>query len=163
MKLIIISAFSTNGTIGKDNALPWKLREDLRMFKTVTEGCAVIMGRKTYESIGKPLPKRKNIVITNGDIDLPEGVIKASSPEHAIELAERMEFERVFVAGGSKVYESFLPLATHMYITHVHADVEGDTVFPAYNKAEWIPYLNREFKKDANNEHDFTFTSYLRK
>lgn len=135
MKLSIIVAVARNGVIGRGNALPWHLPADLKHFKTVTMGKPVIMGRKTYESIGRPLPGRRNLVVTrNAGFSAP-GCEVLSSLDAA--LAECVTSEEVFVIGGAQLYADALAKADRLYVTRVVADIEGDTFFPPFDAAQW--------------------------
>ncbi len=129
-RLAIIAAVARNGVIGRDGDLPWRLPEDLRHFKRTTKGHAVIMGRKTWESIGRPLPGRTNIVVTRQSDYAASGCSVVPSLEAALELAWRSD-EQPFVIGGAGLYAAALPLATKLFLTEVHEEVEGDTHFPA--------------------------------
>ncbi|MBF9001382.1 type 3 dihydrofolate reductase [Vibrio sp. NFV-1] len=144
--------------IGSDNAMPWHLPEDFKWFKENTLGKPVVMGRKTYQSIGRLLPNRKNIIISrdpNFDVD---GAIIVPSIEQAIESASGAE--EVMVIGGGSVYEAFLPKAEKLYLTFIDADVDGDTHFPDWSKVSgcWEQIYNREYKSDGEkNIYDMTF------
>ena len=145
MKLAIIVAAAKNGVIGRNNQLPWHLPQDLKYFKAVTLGKPVIMGRKTYESIGKPLPGRTNIVITrNSDWRAAEGVIVTNSFEQALIGASKVLGadslipEEAMVIGGAEIYRSALQLADRIYLTQVDAVPEGDAFFEPLNKDEWV-------------------------
>lgn len=157
MSINLIVAISKNNCIGKDNKLPWHLPEDLKHFKKITSGKTVLMGRKTFESIldylGKPLPKRKNIVITrNKNYEVPEGVEVYTDLNEAI---EKYKNEEVFVIGGSSIYEQSMPLADKLYITHVNQEVDGDAFFPEINNEVW--------KEKSREEHEgFAFVNYVR-
>ena len=141
-KLAIIAAVSENGVIGKDGGLPWHIPEDLKYFKANTTGHAIIMGRKTYDSIGRPLPKRRNIVVTrNAELKI-EGVEVVTSLEAAIELA-RTEDEEPRIIGGASLYRDALPLATRLFLTRVQRTVEGDTYFPDFDQDEWEETQNQ--------------------
>jgi dihydrofolate reductase len=125
----IIVAVADNWAIGKDNQLLWHISEDLKFFKRTTLGCSVVMGRRTFESIGRPLPKRTNIVVSRG-FDAPEGVLVASSLEQALELAGGGSCESdVFVIGGGQIYAQSIDLAQKLYITHVHTVIEDADAF----------------------------------
>ena len=137
--LSLIVAMAENRTIGRNNELPWRLSEDLKYFKSVTMGKPIVMGRKTFDSIGKPLPGRLNIVITrNADWQHPE-VRPANSLEQAVAIAaeENPENGEVMVIGGEEIYRTALERADRLYITRVQAKVEGDAFFPEYNESEW--------------------------
>ncbi|MFH1024889.1 MAG: dihydrofolate reductase [Planctomycetota bacterium] len=138
MNIIIIAALASNRVIGRDGKIPWRLPEDLRRFKRLTTGHAVVMGRKTWESIGKPLPDRRNIVISRrADFPLPQGVHRAENFEAALNLCRAAAETNVFVIGGAEVYRAALPLADEMHLTCLDRAVEGDVVFPEWNPAEW--------------------------
>lgn len=155
----IIVATAENGVIGKDNQLLWKLSSDLKQFKNLTTGHSVIMGRKTFESIGRPLPNRTNIVISRQqDFVLPEGVLKASSLENAIELAKtHVGSEEIFIIGGGNVYEQALKITDKIYLTEVDANIEGDAFFPTLDMSEWTETSRVSHHKDEKNEYDFDF------
>lgn len=138
--------------------MPWHISEDFRHFKEVTLGHSVVMGRKTYESIGRPLPRRRNIVITrNSDLRI-EGCEMAPSLETALAMCEGEE--EVFVIGGGEIYRQALPLAHKLYITHVSVSVEGDTRFPTIDPAVWHEVSRTEFECGAEFEHPFAFVDY---
>lgn len=135
-ELKLIVAIDKNRAIGKDGVMPWHIPADLKYFKRVTLGCPVIMGRITWESLHvKPLPGRLNIVITNGNIDLPEGVFKADSAEKALELCP--EGSTPFVIGGASIYRLMLPLVSTIHITHVDGSFDADTWFPDIDPLQW--------------------------
>jgi dihydrofolate reductase len=128
MRLSVIVAVAENGVIGKDNALPWRLPEDLKHFKAITFGHPVVMGRKTFESIGRPLPGRLNLVVSRNPDYRPEGVTVAASLESAIQKAGAAQ--EVFVIGGSALFKEALPKADRVYLTRIHRDFSGDVFFP---------------------------------
>ena len=135
-KLALIVAVSDNGVIGVDGQLPWHIPEDLKFFKANTTGHAIIMGRKTFDSIGRPLPKRRNIVVTrNPDLTI-EGVEVVNSLQAAIDLARTDDHEPRII-GGSSLYDEAMPQVTTMFLTRVHREVEGDTFFPTYDETQW--------------------------
>lgn len=142
MRLALIAAVAENGVIGRDNALPWYLPEDLAHFKRVTLGKPVVMGRHTFESIGRPLPGRTNIVVSRRDGFRAGGCEVAASLDEALELAGRAArregVDEVVVIGGEKLYAAALPRADRLYLTEVHAAVEGDVNFPAVDWSQWI-------------------------
>lgn len=132
-KLSIIAAISTNRVIGRDNKIPWHISEDLRRFKALTIGHPIIMGRKTFESIGKPLPKRANIVITRDKDYSAPGIDVAHSIEEAIEAAKTKEgSEEIFIIGGGQIYSQSIHLADKLYLTVVDQEIKGDVFFPGY-------------------------------
>ena len=153
MKLAIIAAVARNRGIGKAGALPWHLPEDLKRFQRLTTGHAVLMGRKTFESIGRPLPKRRNVVVTSRSIP---GIETYPSLSAALEaLADQ---EKVFVIGGGKVYARLLKKADEIYLTFLNRDVEADTFFPEFHRL-----LADEFKEVHREEHEgFVFADFVR-
>ncbi|MDF0533246.1 dihydrofolate reductase [Shewanella yunxiaonensis] len=136
MRIALIAAMANNRVIGKDNKMPWHLPEDLRHFKQVTMGKPVVMGRRTYESIGRPLPGRQNIVITRRSDYILPGVTVASSFEDAMTKADVCE--ELMVIGGGQLYAEALPQADVLYLTEIALDVEGDTWFPHWDDGNWI-------------------------
>lgn len=155
----IIVAIARNYTIGSANSMPWHLPEDFRHFKQVTMGKAVIMGRKTYESIGRPLPGRRNIVITrNADLRI-EGCEMATSLNEAIALCDPTEEN--FIIGGGEIYRQAMPIADKLYITHIDAEFEGDTRFPNIGP-EWREISREEYPCGEKFPHPFAFVDYVR-
>lgn len=149
MKISFIAAISINRVIGRDNKIPWHLSEDLKRFKNLTLGHPVIMGRKTFESIGRPLPKRINIVITRDESYSPEGVEVTHSIEEAIELAKQKEgSEEIFIIGGGQIYSQSMHLADKLYLTIVDQEVEGDVFFPDYSEFKKVTF---EQEGEENN------------
>ena len=160
MKISLIAAFAEEGVIGKDGKIPWTLKEDLKHFRNKTEGCSVVMGRKTYESIGRPLPNRLNIVMTRNP-KRQEGIKEVNNTKDALKVASSYSDE-IFIIGGEKIYEEFLPLATKMYLTKIDIKVNGDTFFPSWNKNEWKE-LSKQDKKDVDQGIEYWFLEYERK
>ncbi len=160
----IIVAVADNWAIGKDNQLLWHISEDLKFFKRTTLGCPVVMGRKTFESIGRPLPKRTNIVVSRG-FDAPEGVLVASSLEQALELAGGESCESdVFIIGGGQIYAQSMDVAQKLYITHVHTVIEdADAFFPAVDPQVWQVESRSELYNDEESGYDYEFVVYSRK
>ena len=150
----IIVAIAENGVIGDKNALLWNIKEDMRRFRTTTMGHPVIMGRKTFESIGRPLPKRTNVVITRGDTTF-EGCEVAHSLEEAIAMFPAEE--EIFIIGGAQIYAQALPLADRLYLTIVHRDYDGNTSFPEIDYSEWREVSRQEFAKGEEYDYPFTF------
>ena len=151
----IIVAVAKNGVIGDKNSLLWHLREDMIHFRTITSGHPVVMGRKTYDSIGRPLPKRTNVVITR-DTDLTiEGCTMAHSLEQAIELFEPSE--EIFIIGGAQIYNQALPLADRIYLTVIDKEYEGDTSFPAIDHSQWQQTAREDIPRGEEFEHPFSF------
>jgi len=161
--LSIIAILAANNVIGRNNALPWHMGADLKRFKALTMGHHMIMGRRTYESIGsRPLPGRPTIVITHDDGFPPNGALIAQSADEALALVAPSEDE-VFIAGGATIYELFLHRADRMYLTRIHADVEGDTVFPEFDDvSEWRLVDSEHFEADEKNDYPYTFLTYER-
>jgi dihydrofolate reductase len=163
MKLSLIAALSTNNVIGRDNDVPWRLSTDLKRFKAITMGHHLIMGRKTFESVGKPLPGRVNVVITRQDGYAPEGVTVVHTLEDAVRFAERAGDDEAFIAGGAEIYKLSMHRADRMYLTRVHAEVEGDTWFPEFDDVtEWQLTDSEHFEADDRNEFPFSFLTYDR-
>lgn len=157
----IIVAIAQNGTIGDKNALLWHIKEDMRFFRTTTSGHPVIMGRKTFESLGsKPLPKRKNIVITRSDVEF-EGAFVAHSLEEAIAMAD--DDAEVFIMGGAQIYAQALGIADRMYITRVERDYEGDTSFPEVDYSKWKLVAEERYERGEDYDSPFSFLTYDRK
>lgn len=156
MSIKIIVATAKNGAIGKDNRMPWDLPEDLKYFKEQTMGHTIIMGRKTYDSIGKALPGRKNIVISrNENLNLPN-VIIYNSLESAI-----AQEKDAFIMGGAEIYKQALSLADYLYITHIDADIEADRYFPQIDKTDWEKQSSN--KITSQNGIVLEFAIYKRK
>lgn len=167
MKLSMIVAAAQNRVIGRDNALPWYLPNDLKYFKQTTLGKPIIMGRKTYESIGKPLPGRTNIVITRQTDYQPDGVKVVHSVAEARDLAESVCLidgqEEAMIMGGAEIYTLALPDADRLYLTEVHADVDGDAYFPEYDKTEWKEISREDFSAEGPNPYNYSFVVYDKK
>lgn len=160
--LSMIVAHADNRIIGKDNDMPWHLPADLAYFKKTTLGKPVVMGRKTYESIGRPLPGRQNIVISRDPSYSAAGVDTATSVEQALELAAGVE--EIMVIGGGAIYQHCLSKADKLYITHIKASIEGDTQFPEYDtENDWQQVSSELFSADEKNAYDLDFCVYQRK
>lgn len=153
----IIVAMSDNRVIGSNNELIWKLSSDLKRFKELTTGHPVVMGRKTYESIGRPLPNRRNIIITRNSEYEVEGCEVVSSLEEALLLTNN----DCFIIGGGEIYKQSLEIADKIYLTVVHKDFEGDTTFPELGK-EWATIDTKDFEADEKNEYNYSFIEYDR-
>jgi len=158
MVLSVIVAIADNGVIGGGNELLWHIPDDLKRFKKITSGHCVIMGRKTFESIGKPLPNRRNIVVTRNLEFYDEGVEVANSLEDAMEMTKN-EAE-AFVIGGGEIYRQALPMASKLYITRVHGKYKGDTYFPEIDPQEW--HLIYSEKGNPTINPIYTFEEYIR-
>ena len=155
----IIVAASENNVIGREGELPWRLSDDLKHFKAITMGKPIVMGRKTWESIGRPLPGRQNIVITRQAGFVAAGCDVVSSTAEAVTTAG--DVAEIMVIGGSDIYALFLPQAQRVYLTRVHAEVEGDAFFPALGE-EWHLVSDEAHTADAGNEYDVSFRIYER-
>jgi dihydrofolate reductase len=157
----LIAAVAANDVIGRDNDLPWHLPDDLQHFKRLTTGHTVIVGRRTWESVGKPLPNRRWIVVTRQPDYAPPGVEVASDLDRALALAAG-EAE-VFVAGGGVLFRDALARADRMYLTHIDAEVEGDAFFPAFDPADWVVVEENFHPADDRHAFAFTFRRYDRR
>lgn len=161
MKLAIIVAAAKNGVIGNNNQLPWHLPQDLKYFKSVTLGKPVIMGRKTYESIGRPLPGRTNIVVTRSADWKVDGVVVVNSIEQALEEARKAiaasatPVEEAMIIGGAEIYRTALPMVNKVYLTRVEVEIEGDAFFPALPEAEWQLASTTAGDEQASLAHQF--------
>lgn len=154
--LALVVAVASNGVIGRNGGLPWRIPEDLKHFRRVTTGHAVIMGRKTWESIGKPLANRRNIVITRTPGYAAEGAEVVASIDEAIARARETD-EEPRVIGGAEIYRATLPIATRLFLTEVHRDVEGDASFPPFDRAEW-----REVERRAGEDETVQYVTLER-
>ena len=160
MYLSLICAMDENMVIGRNNSLPWHLPEDLKYFKRTTMGHSIIMGRKTYESIGKPLPGRTNIIVSRNRNYEVENARTVNSLTEAIELAENVSFIdgslEAFIIGGAELFEEALIMVNRMHLTMVHAEVEGDTWFPDFEVADWSEVSREYFEADVANPYDYS-------
>lgn len=152
-----IVATANNNVIGKNNDIPWYLPADLKYFKKTTLNHHIIMGRKSFESIGRPLPKRTNIVISRNPFFVATNCIKASSVEEALTVAHDNGEEEAFIIGGGQIYELSQSYWDRLYLTTVHADIEGDIFFPKIDEEKWKLVSQEAHKADDKNEYDFTF------
>ncbi|PWJ54289.1 dihydrofolate reductase [Dyadobacter jejuensis] len=157
MKLSIIVAVSENGVIGRENALIWRLPADLKRFKALTMGHPIIMGRKTFESIGRPLPGRSSIVISTQVDYRPEGVFMVKSIEEAIAKARSLETDESFIIGGGEIYRQTMPMADKLYLTKVKTTVEGDTFFEIPTNASWEEVFSEKHVADSTHEYSYEF------
>lgn len=163
MRVSIIAAVSTNGVIGRDNGLPWRQSTDLKRLKALTMGHHYIQGRKTYDTVGRPLPGRINIVITRQPDFAPEGIVVVHSLDEALRIAAAAGDDEPFIAGGAQIFEQALHRADRMYLTRIHAEVEGDTYFPEFDDvSEWQLTDAERFDADEKNEYPFSFLLYER-
>lgn len=160
MRLSLIVAMAENRTIGKDNALPWRLPADLRRFRRLTTGHSVIMGRRSYESIGRPLPERTNIVVTRHPGYRADGCLIAHTLEQALSLAQGAR--EIFVIGGAQIYAQTLKHADRIYLTLVHAQVPGDTFFPAVDMSTWHETEREIHAADDKHTYRYSFVTLER-
>ena len=158
-RLILIAAHARNRVIGQAGDMPWHLPNDLKHFMHATLGGVVVMGRKTFESLKGPLPRRRNIVITRNPDWQQEGVERASSLEEALDMAGEGS---VHIAGGGEIYRAALPKATHLDLTEIDAAPDGDTYFPEFARSEWREVASEHHPADDRHAHAFTFRMYER-
>lgn len=162
MEKVIIVAIADNNAIGKDNALLWHISEDLRFFRRQTTGLPVIMGRKTFESIGRPLPQRVNIVISR-KFNAPEEVAVTASLEEAFEVAEATNLEKCCVIGGGQIYAQAIDMVDTLIVTHIHTVIEeADTFFPPIDPSRWTVSQRSEMMTDPETGYNFEFVTYTR-
>jgi dihydrofolate reductase len=157
----IVVAASTNNVIGVQGELPWKISDDLKRFKQLTMGNPIVMGRRTWESIGRALPGRQNIVLTRQSDLLAEGCDVVASPAEALSVAG--DAEEIFVIGGSDIYALFLPKSTRLYLTRVHVHIDGDAYFPEFDEQDWQLIEAESHDADEKNQLAFDFRTYERK
>lgn len=162
--LSYVVAMAQNGVIGRNNDLPWRLPKDLAYFKRVTMGYPIIMGRKTFDSIGRPLPGRCNIVVTRQAEWRAEGVEVVNSLDQALELArdkaQAADLDQVMLIGGATLFEQAMPWVQRLYLTEVHADVEGDVYFPDFDRDIWCESEREDCFADGENPFDYSFVVY---
>lgn len=159
----LLVAMDENHVIGHHNDLPWHLPRDLRFFKQLTTGHTIIMGRKTYESIGRPLPDRRNVVLTRQQVTFPEGIEVIRDLQTLYDWQEENPEEEFFVIGGGDIFNQVLSHADRMYITLIKHTFKGDTFFPKFNEAEWTLTHKKKGIKDSKNPYDYYFLQYDRK
>lgn len=161
MDISLILAADENNAIGNNNKLLWHLPADLKFFKTHTQGHHVLMGRKTYESIGKALPNRVNLVLSNNKEFNPSDIIKISSIEEGISIAKKSGEDNLFIIGGGSIYEQCLPIASKIYLTQVHTKIEkADTHFVGFNPKNYELIFEEKHQKDDKNAFDYTYLIY---
>jgi len=163
MRISAIIAMSSNRVIGKNNQLPWHLPADLKHFKKITMGKPILMGRKTYESIGRPLPGRSNIIITRDSKFQAPGCIIRHSIESALTTAALQHSEEIFIIGGALIFQETLPLIQRLYLTLIHESIEGDAYFPELNSAEWQKIEQIDHHPDKENNYSYSFKILDRK
>jgi len=157
----IVAAASDNDVIGKNGTLPWKMPADMKFFKNLTMGHTVVMGRKTYESMGKPLSGRKNVVITRDRSFKAEGCIVLHSPEDAFKLSETEK--EVFIIGGADIYKTVLSMTNKIYLTRIHGTFDGDAYFPKLSEKEWVENTHVTHPADEKNPYSYSFIEFVRK
>ena len=171
-QIALVVARGSNGVIGKDNGLPWRIRSDLQRFKAVTIGKPCIMGRKTWESLPlRPLPGRLNLVLTKDESyhesEKAKGCVVVTSLDEALSMAREQaaddEVNEVCIIGGAAIFEAALPRAKRLYITEVDAAPDGDVLFPAFNEADWTETLNEAHPAGEKDDHSFTFRTLERR
>lgn len=150
-----------NRVIGKDGTLPWHISSDLKNFKKITMGKPILMGRKTHESIARPLPGRENIILTKNQNYFSEGCVVKNNLDEVFSYCEKVT--ELMVMGGATLYEQTLDKAEKLYVTEVRASIDGDTFFPEYDPDQWTEIAKDSFKADENNEYDYSFTVLERK
>lgn len=157
----LIVAYDKNLGIGKENSLAWKLSEDLKNFKKITENNYIAMGRKTFESIGRPLPNRKNIILTRDKEYKQDKCLIVHSVQDILNFSESKPHYEIFIIGGAQIYKEFLPYADRLYITEVNAELTDlDAFFPHWNQQEYKRIGHKEFSKDEKNEFSFNFSVF---
>lgn len=167
LPVVLVAAIADNGVIGSENSLIWRLKTDLRRFRALTMGCPIIMGRKTFLSIGKPLPGRETIVMTRDAAFTAEGVHVAHGLDQAIGIGRRigakMGAHSLIIGGGTEIYAQALPLADRLEITFVHARPEGDAIFPDWDRSAFEETARESHPASADDEHPFTFATFRRR
>ncbi|MCB0639509.1 MAG: dihydrofolate reductase [Lewinella sp.] len=163
MLISAIVAVAQNGVIGDGDDIPWRLSSDLKYFKRTTIQHHVIMGRKTFASMGRPLPKRTNIVLTRNPFFVGSGILVARSLEEALAIAQDHGEEEAFVIGGGEIYRLAMPFLDKIYLTRVHAEPEGEVTFPTFSDDEWRLISQETHPADEKNDHDYTFEVYERR
>lgn len=162
-RIAMIAAMAANRVIGDGNKMPWHLPADLRHFKKLTLGKPVIMGRKTFESIGsKPLPMRVNIVVTRDANFRAAGVVVANDLQQALSLAEPHAAEEIMIMGGASIYEQAMPIADRLYLTFIQLNVDGDARFPDLRQYRWTELSSESHTPDAENPYNYSFVTYER-
>jgi dihydrofolate reductase len=162
MIISLVVAAAKNNAIGKDNKLLWNLPNDMKYFKNVTWGMPVVMGRKTFEALGKPLQGRKNIVITRQPGWKVEGTIPVKTLEDAIFLVKEMDVKEMMVIGGGEIYKMAFEKANRIYLTRVDAELEGDTFFPSLNPQHWHLVSQKNHEADEKNSYNYSFQVWER-
>jgi len=159
----LIVAASTNNVIGKNNQLLWNLPNDMKFFKNTTWGMPIVMGRKTYESMDKPLPGRINVVITRQEGWSAEGTVVAKSLDDAIKKAAETNCKEIFIIGGGEIFKLAIELADRIYLTRVHANLDGDAFFPEVDENKWQLISNQDFAADEKHKFAYSFQTWEKK
>lgn len=163
MRVSIIAAVTTNGVIGRDQGLPWRQSTDLKRLKALTMGHHYVQGRKTYDTVGRPLPGRINIVVTRQPDFAAPGIVVVHTLDEALRIAQAAGDEEPFIAGGAQIFQQALHRADRMYLTRIHAEVEGDTFFPEFDDvSEWQLTDAEHFEADEKNQYPYSFLTYDR-
>ena len=166
MDIVLVAAVADNGVIGRNNDIPWRLKSDLQRFRKITTGKPVVMGRKTFESLGRPLPGRTNIVVSRDAAFTAPGIVVVNSIEHALEAARGDALRRgaaeIVIGGGSHIYAACLPFATKLELTRVHARPDGDTQFPPLDLGEWEEVAKVAPPQSPDDSVAFTWLTYRR-
>jgi dihydrofolate reductase len=162
MKISLIVAMASNRIIGNQGQMPWHLSADLKKFKKITTGFPVVMGRKTYQSIGRPLPNRTNIIISRDFDYAPDGCLVFNDLNNALTHACQLANE-VFIIGGATLYETLLPVADTLYITQIHQEFAGDTWFPAFDGNDWLEVAREDIHDDPDVAFDYSFLQLIRR
>jgi len=163
MKISLVAALAKNNVIGKENDLVWRLPDDFKRFKSITSGHLILMGRKTFESLGKPLSNRIHLVVTrNRDFTVPSGHHVFPSVEKALEYCQAHHSKLLYVIGGGEIYRQMLPLADELLLTEVEAAPEGDTYFPEFDRNEWNVVSKEYHPADERHQYAFTYVDYAR-
>lgn len=161
MKISLIVAMAKNRVIGDQGGMPWHLSADLKKFRKITTGFPIVMGRKTYQSIGNPLPNRTNIIISRDSDYAPDGCLVFNDLNTALTHACQLAHE-VFIIGGSTLYEALLPVANTLYITQIHSEFTGDTWFPEFDNNEWQEVAREDIDDDASVDFGYSFLQLVR-
>ena len=166
MEIVLVAAVAENGVIGRAGGLPWRLKSDLQHFRALTTGKPVVMGRRTWASLARPLPNRTNIVVTRDPAFAARGAVVVASLAAALEVARgdalRRKADAIMVIGGGDIYAQAMPLATRLEITRVHARPDGEAVFPAFDAAVWRETARRECPPGPGDEASYTYLTYTR-
>ncbi|WP_375616508.1 dihydrofolate reductase [Bartonella sp. AP58NXGY] len=167
ISICFIAAVAENGVIGREGAMPWHLSTDLQRFKALTLGKPIIMGRKTWDSLGRPLPGRTNIVVTRDCTFNAEGAVVAHSLSQACSLATSVasqnDVKEIFIIGGGEIFQQGLPMADKIFLTEVLASIEGDSFFPVFDKEKWTIVQTQDIPKGDKDSHPTRFVVYERK